>query len=197
MNWVRVAWLLGSVVALAMAGCKGEEADDDDVVGDDDDITQGNPADYVGGEFQFATNAVDDGCLDGALEVLFMPDGPASPDDWQYPTHLPSFDEMPTTYAIDLREPFVGIVITMEDAGNHKMMIEDAVMQEVLLGEDRYGDCVVTMTCDADLQVWSPGYVAGTTSIAISDPRGADARCPVFDQLPCTMTLTLAAELIE
>ena len=198
MKRVRVAMLLGLLLPLlaggAGAGCKGEGGDDDDDASGDDDVTQGNPADYTGGDFMFTTVGVEDGCLDGALEVLFMPEGPATPNAWQYPTHLPAFDEMPTTYPIDLREPFMGIVVTVEDAGNHRMRVEDAVMEEVLLGEDRYGDCVVTMTCDVDLTVLAPSYVTGSTAIAISDPRGEDDRCPVFDALPCTMTLELTAE---
>ena len=195
MSWVRVAVWMGLALALVVGGCKGEDADDDDDdAAGDDDVTQGSPADYVGGDFMITTVAVDDGCLDGALEVLFMPDGPATPNMWEYPTYLPPFEDMPSTYPIDLREPFMGIVITVEDVGNFQMRVQDAVMEEVLLGEDRYGDCVVTMTCDVDLTVLAPSYVTGSTAIAISDPRGEDDRCPVFDALPCTMTLELTAE---
>jgi len=198
MSWVRAAGLMGLAIALATTGCKGDQSDDDDdVTGGDDDVSQENPADYTGGDFLITTMAVEDGCLDGALEVLFMPDGPATPNAWEYPTYLPPFDEMPKSYAIDLREPFMGIEITVEDAGNYQMRVDDAVMEEVLLGEDRYGDCAVTMTCDVDMTVLGRRHVEGTTAIALSDPRGDDGRCPVFDQLPCTMTLTLTGELVE
>jgi hypothetical protein len=199
MSWVRVAVWMGLALALVAVGCKGEDADDDDDddVAGDDDVIQGSPADYTGGDFMITTVAVSDGCLDGALEVLFMPDGPATPNAWEYPTYLPPFADMPSTYAIDLREPFMGIVITVEDAGNYQMRVEDAVMEEVLLGEDRYGDCAVTMTCDVDLTVLGRNRVEGTTAIALSDPRGDDGRCPVFDQLPCTMTLTLTGGLAD
>jgi len=187
MRWI--AALAASL--LLLPGCSR-----DDGVSDDDDADYGDPADYSGGQFQFTTLAVDDGCLDGALEVLFMTEGPEVPKAWDYPTYLPSFAEMPTTYSIDLREPFLGIVVTVDDAGNNRMVVEDAVMEEVLLGEDRYGDCVVTMTCDVDLTVVGETRVEGSTAIAISDPRGEDDRCPVFDSSPCTMTLTLVADRI-
>jgi len=184
-------WLAALAASLVLAAGCGR----DDGVSDDDD-THGDPSDYVGGDFQFTTLAVEDGCLDGALEVLFMTEGPEVPKEWDYPTYLPSFDEMPTTYAIDLREPFVGIVVTVEEGGPDRMVVEDAVMDEVLLGEDRYGDCVVTMTCDVDLTVVGATRLEGSAAISISDPRGEDDRCPVFDASPCTMTLTLVAEKI-
>jgi hypothetical protein len=52
------------------------------------------------------------------------------------------------------------------------------------------------MTADVDLEVVSAGRVEGSVAISIADPRGEDDRCPVFDQLPCTMTLTVEAEKI-
>jgi hypothetical protein len=39
--------------------------------------------------------------------------------------------------------------------------------------------------------------VEGTTAISLSEPRGDDGRCPVFDQLPCTMNLTLDGEIAD
>ncbi len=177
---------LATTLALATAGCKPPGGDDDD----------GDPGDYAGGDFDFITVGVEDGCLDGALEALFMPDGPSIPNAWEYPVHLPAFDDMPETYSIDLREPFVGIVVTVEEAGESRMKVEDAIMESVLLGEDQYGDCVVTMTAAVDLEVRSSSRVEGTVAIAISNPRGDDGRCPVFDQSPCTMTLTVEADAI-
>jgi hypothetical protein len=156
----------------------------------------GAASEYTGGEFQFTTVAVDDACLDGALEVLFMPEGPEVPRSWDYPAYLPSFGEMPTSYTIDLREPFGSIEVEVRDGGDGRMVAEDAVMNDVLLGEDRYGDCEVTMTCSVDLSVVNADRVEGTTAIAISDPRGDDGRCPVFDASPCTVTLTLQADRI-
>lgn len=182
-----VGIVIGLTVVVALAGCRPPGSDDDD---------DGDPGDYSGGDFDFSTMSVEDGCLDGALEALFMPDGPSTPDPWSYPVHLPAFEDMPETYPIDLREPFMGIVVTVEAAGDYRMKVADAVMESVLLGQDQYGDCVVTMTADVDLEVVSAGRVEGSVAISIADPRGEDDRCPVFDQLPCTMTLTVEAEKI-
>ncbi len=182
----RRAMAVAVVLVLALFGCKPPGGDDDD----------GDPGQYDGGEFQFTTVAVEDGCLDGALEALFMPDGPSVPNPWTYPVHLPAFEDTPETYPIDLREPFMGIVVTVEDGGDDRLRVADAVMESVLLGEEQYGDCVVTMTAGVDLQVVSASRCEGTIAIALSDPRGDDGRCPVFDQVPCTMTLTVEAEEI-
>ena len=174
-------------LTLTSAGCKPPGGDDDD---------GGPPEDFAGGDFDFLTTGVEDGCLDGALEALFMPDGPGVPNAWSYPVHLPAFEDMPESYPIDLREPFVGIQVTVEDAGDNRMAVANAVMESGLLGQAQYGDCVVTMTCDVDLEVVTSTRVEGSVAISISDPRGDDDRCPVFDQLPCTMTLTVEAEKI-
>lgn len=180
------AMVVTAALALALAGCKPPGGGDDD----------GPPDEYTGGDFDFLTVGVEDGCLDGALEALFMPDGPTVANAWEYPVHLPGFDDMPETYPIDLRAPFVGIQVTVEEAGENRMTVANAVMESVLLGEEQYGDCVVTMTCDVDLEVVSSTRVEGSVAISISNPRGDDDRCPVFDQLPCAMALTVEADKI-
>ncbi len=179
---MRIQVCLPALALLVLAGCPEDGP--------------GAATDYTGGEFQFTTLAVDDQCLDGALEVLFMPEGPEVPRQWDYAAYLPSFGEMPATYTIELREPFGSIEVEVHDGGDGRMVASDAVMDEVLLGEDQYGDCAVTMTCDVDLAVQNADRVEGTTAISIADPRGDDGRCPVFDASPCTVTLTLQADRI-
>ena len=51
--------------------------------GKDDADADGGPAsdvsEWSGGNFQFQTVDAEDSCLGGAFEVLFMPEGPATP----------------------------------------------------------------------------------------------------------------------
>jgi hypothetical protein len=148
---------------------------------------------WTGGDFDFYTQSVADGCLGGAIEVLFMPEGPAEPHAFEYPIYLPDTDELPYSSTVDLRDPFVEIPVSIEDAGGGDLRIRGSVMEAVVLGEASYGDCVVTMTVNADLHPASQDEVEGSASIAISDARGDEGRCPVFSSDSCTVALTITA----
>jgi hypothetical protein len=148
---------------------------------------------WSSGDFDFTTLAADDACHDGALEVLFMPEGPESPHDFEYPIYLPAFDELPTSYDIDLREPFVGMPVTVEAGEETGMLSASGVMEAVALGAVAYGDCVVTMNADIDMTPTSADTAEGEARIAISDARGEDGRCPVYEADPCMVRLTLTA----
>lgn len=148
------------------------------------------------GDYAFRTVAARDECLSGALEALFMPEGPATPHDFTYPVYVPGPDELPATYDVDLREPFVGMPVTVEDAGGGALAVRGAVMDAVLLDAVRYGDCVATMTVDIDLVPRSATALDGEARLRVSDPRGAEELCPVFAADPCTVTLTVEADRI-
>ena len=68
------------------------------------DTDDANAFKWTGGDFQFQSVTVDDSCLGGALEAPFMPEGPATPHDFEYPLHLPGDDELPASYTVDFRE---------------------------------------------------------------------------------------------
>lgn len=167
-----------AVLVLTSAGCATDVPSDE----------------IVGGDYQFLTIAVQDSCLDGALEAIFMPNGPATAHPFEFPVFLPDADATPSTYDVSFREPFVGMTVTVESAGDH-LVITNSVIDAVRLDADRYGDCDVTISIDADLAPAGAGVAAGEAVLSLSNPRGADGRCPAFDADPCQVTLTLRAEL--
>lgn len=171
---------------LALAAC-GKDAATPQAVG----------FDWEGGDFDFYTLATTDACLGGALEALFMPEGPDTPHPFEYPVRIPGYDEVPVSYDIDLREPFVGMPVTVDAAEDGTFEVRGSVMPEVELGWAAYGDCAVTMTVDADLLPTDPDTAEGEARIAISDPRGEDERCPVFSSDPCEVDLSLRAVRAE
>ena len=148
------------------------------------------------GNYQFYTLAVDDACLDGALEAVFMPNGPEAPHPFEFPVFLPAPQDAPLTYDVDFRAPFVGMTVTVT-ADGERLSIADSVMPSVRLNADRYGDCDVTITVAAELAPEAADQLGGTASLSLSDPRGQDGRCPPVDSDPCALSLTLRAELIE
>jgi hypothetical protein len=167
------------LMAVATAGCTGDVS------------TSG----ITGGDYQFFTVAAEDSCLDGALEALFMPEGPATPHPFEFPVFLPAVDDTPRTYDVSFRAPFVGMAVTV-DANGEDLVIANSVIDAVRLDTERYGDCDVTITIDADVTPIDAETAIGVAVLSLSNPRGNDSRCPSFDADPCQVTLTLRADLL-
>jgi hypothetical protein len=142
---------------------------------------------FYGLEHRITTYAVEDNCFDGAMALLFMPQGEEVPQEFQYPVYIPSLDELPINYEISLREPFVGMQITATDGGDGHISIGDGQMDEVELG-GAFGECLATMDVVADI---TPGLTAFNiaSTVTISNLRGDDERCPVPLSEACTVTL--------
>ncbi len=168
-------WML--LLAVISTGCSGD-----------------TPADEtLGGDYQFLTVAADDACLDGALEAIFMPAGPATAHPFEFPVFLPAPDATPSTYEVSFREPFIGMTVTVDSVGGN-WVISNSVMDAVRLDADRYGDCDVTISIDADITPVGTESATGEAILSLSNARGSEDRCPAFDADPCQVTLTLSAE---
>ena len=149
--------------------------------------TLGEMETFYGKNHQITTYEVDDQCFDGAMTLLFMPDGEASPQQFQFPVYIPSMDELPKTYEISLREPFVGMVITATDAGNGTIAIGDGLMEEVALGAT-FGECKATMDVEA-LIVPGDAVFDVAATVTMSELRGDEQGCPVPLSEICQVTL--------
>ena len=150
----------------------------------------GDATEFKSGDYQFTTLDMRADCLDGALEALFMPNGRTTPQDFEFPIYVPDVEELPASYEIDLRDPFVGMPITVTQNGN-ALQFEGGVMESVLVDENLYGDCVATMTVDAWISPMTKSYGTGEATLDISDWRGDEGRCPAPDADPCVVTLEL------
>lgn len=149
---------------------------------------------WVEGEYQFYTLTVQDACLDGAMEIIFMPNGPASEHLFEYPVFVPHPKNTPDSYDIDLRAPFLGMPVTVETT-DFGLGVRGSVMESVLLNESQYGDCVTTMSVDVDLYAIEEGLMTGDARLDVSNARGDEGRCPSFDADPCQVSLELRAQL--
>ena len=170
------------LLPLLLPACKG------------DDPADGGIADWGGGTFQVSTLAVRDACFDGALAALFMPQGADTPQVFEYDVYLPAYEELPLSYSIDLREPFVGMPLTMR-AGDGGALLGTGTIEAVLLNADVYGDCVADMDVAVTIAPQSSTTASGAADITIRDLRGDEGRCPVPDADPCVVALTLSATL--
>ena len=133
---MKLKMLLGMLVfGLMFTACpSGDDddsaaGDDDDVAGDDDDATGG----FIAGQFQFTTVGVTDSCTDGALEAIYLPGGPGTTSDWQYPIEMPAFEDCPAQVSIQLQAPFNDMDVTIDSPGADQFSISGEENQGVVL----------------------------------------------------------------
>lgn len=177
------------LVLFALAACN--RGDDSQV----DETAERIPLEQLqGGDYQMFTAAVSDGCLDGALEALFMPAGPNKPHAFEYAVYIPGLGDLPASYSVDFREPFIGMDVTVTQLDDTTLEVAGSVMSAVALGGNT-GDCVADMLANAKLWGIAKDQVEGTATITLQDPRGSEGLCPVFEQSPCQVDLELSAEL--
>lgn len=148
------------------------------------------------GDYQFWTTHADDGCLDGALEALFMPVGPEESHPFEDLIYIPAPEELPLTYEVSFREPFVGMAVTAIDGGEGRVAFTDSLIEDVLLNEALYGDCAADMIVAGELAPDETGSAgSGWATLDLQDAQGSQGRCPLFDNDPCRVELSLVAEL--
>ena len=145
-------------------------------------------ADFVGGDFTFQTVAVTDACFDGGFEVLFMPDGADTPNDFGSSINIPAEADLPSTYTINLSAPFNSMEVTVTGSGNSRT-ITGAVNEDVELDPTAYPDCIVDMSIDVSLTLSGNDEVSGTAIMHTSGFLGEN--CPAVDSDPCDITLDI------
>ncbi len=151
---------------------------------------------FSAGDYQFWTTQAEDGCLDGALEALFMPEGPENSHPFEDLVYIPGSDELPLSYEVSFREPFVGMAVTAVDGGDGAVAFEDSLIEDVLLNESLYGDCTADMIVAGLLTPDETGTAgSGSATLNLQDAQGTEDRCPLLENDPCQVLLTLYAEL--
>jgi len=151
------------------------------------------------GDFQFTTTHIEDGCLDGTLNLLFVPHGLETPWDWVYSIKLYPPEALPQTYGIRLRDPFGEMNVRVEqiDALNERAV---GVQNEgVLLNQTLYGDCVADLDADVAIELLGEDRGRARAALIMSNPRGAEGRCPDSDRLDagCQVLLTLDVHRVQ
>jgi len=172
-------WLALLAAALS-SGCSDEEGD----------------GAFATGSFWVQTRSVDDRCLDGGLNLLFMPRGTAEPWPWPFPIEVHQPAELPRTYPIRLREPFGEMIATAAAVDDHSQRWTFDKNVGVLLGEEQFGQCVVDMVATADVTIRTNDLVDGQALLGMLEPRG-DERCPADMPASCDVTLVFVAERAE
>ncbi len=153
-----------------------------------------NPGAFDGGNFQFTTRAVADGCLDGGMDLLFMPEGAGTPNEFADPIYIPGFDELPMTYDVSLQEPFNDMEVTVTGTADTRL-VSGAQNDGVEFDADNYPGCTVDNVISVALTIDSADELTGTATLATSNFTGST--CPVPDEDPCDVVLTLTGARVN
>jgi len=145
---------------------------------------------FSGGEFQLYVKQVSDGCLDGGLDLLFMPSGLQSPYALSKRTWIPAFEDLPQSYEIELKAPFNNMPITMQAMGATGMEVVDAVQSQVELGLPG-GACSADMSFSATLTVTSETTIVMETTVVLSNFQSEGELCPNLVSDPCEVGLSM------
>ena len=151
--------------------------------------TTGGADDFTGGDFQITTIAADDGCYDGALETVFLPEGAGTTNDWATTTYIPGWDELPATYTIELQDPWSDMEVTMVDGGAGNMVVEDATQTGVELDPDQWPDCTADASIYVDITIVSADEISATATLTLSNMQGDN--CDPIDGDSCDVSLDL------
>ena len=158
----------------------------------DDPVTEDTSGiDFPNGDFDISTTLVDDQCLDGGLNLLFMPNGQDEPWLWPYPIQMHGQSALPKTYDIQLREPFGTMTVAVTNEGGPIQRFEGERKIGVLLGAQNFGECVVDMDVVVEVKLLDSDSVEGAGVVQMTNPRG-DERCPVDMPATCEVVLTFS-----
>ncbi|MFT5432410.1 MAG: hypothetical protein ACI9OJ_003109 [Myxococcota bacterium] len=152
---------------------------------------------FAGGEFQLQVERVDDGCLDGSLAVVFMPNGTQSAYPLANPTWIPGAEDVPTTYVMKLNAPFQDMSMTMEAGQGDQFVVKDAPQNAVPLNLAAASDCVVDMVFDATVDLVSSDSIAMSVRVTMTDFRSESEACPAPSAPACAVTLDLTGTRIQ
>ena len=186
-------WLMFAA-ALMFGACDDGDSDD----GGDNGGGEGGSAaasGFEGGTFKVTTQSVDDGCFDGAMNTIVLPDG--TPRDLPAPVVIPDYSALAgATLDIDFNDPFQDVTgVAIEAAGENGLQTTGAGFDQTgvdISGDG--GDCLADMKVTAQLVSNGTDGFTGTATLTISAATGAD--CPAFQQgPPCAVATTLTATM--
>jgi hypothetical protein len=132
--------------------------------------------------------------MDGAFDLIFMPEGSETPSDWATTTEFPAFGDLPSTYEISLQEPFSAMEVTVSESETG-LAIGDAAQSGVELDGVAWPGCMVDMAISADLMVHSDDMLMGSAVLTTSSFD--EENCPEVSSDPCEVLLDLTASRVQ
>ena len=158
-----------------------------------EDVAPIGPAfvDFTGGQFQLYVQTVDDKCLDGALEVLFMPEGNNTAYALKNVSFIPGLADLPSTYILKLQAPFEDMSITMASDNAGGMQVINATQSAVLLGVPGSEDCRGDIDFGGTVRIDSATQIALEVTATLTNLSSVTQTCPPLETHPCAASLAM------
>lgn len=151
---------------------------------------------WSSGSYLLTAHAVTDGCLDGAADLVALPDG--NTREFTNPLSFPGSADDTFTTSLALVAPFTAVDVTFTKSGENTWTWEPASNDAVALGElsDAWNPCTADFDFGGEFtaEQTEDGKVrfVGTTSFILKTADG-DA-CPALVKgTPCTVALDMIA----
>lgn len=159
------------------------------------DAVARTPAAVAGGVYQLSVVAAQDGCLEGALELVFKPNGGAEPYALQNQTILPGPSSLPAQGVIELEAPFSAMPVTWESGDAGALVIRGGAIDDVLLGLASSPDCTADLVIDVDVTPSTAG-VDVAANVTLSGVTSPTETCPVIAE-GCLVSLQMVGVLVS
>lgn len=176
----KLSFLIVAASLLFAAGC-----DDGEETTPTDDV-------FSAGAFIVTSNTVNDGCFDGAMTTIVLPDG--TPRDFPAAINFPAYSDLPNKIDIKFSAPFTDANgVDVEASGDKGWATSgDGFLQEnVSIVADGL-DCLANMKASAEMISTDNDHFSGTGTLTITNASGVD--CPAFIAgPPCDVTVTMTA----
>ena len=182
--------LLVSPIVLVVGGCEEASVEAETAANGQSFAA----VDFTGGMFQLSVLSVDDGCLDGSLQLMFMPDGNLEPYSLAFPTEFPSAVALPSSFRVQLKEPFSTLEMELVGVQGDMLEVAEATQANVLLGVPGSGACSADLGFLADITVSSNDTLLLRTRVTLDGFLHPD--CPTVQETPCEVILEMRGDRI-
>jgi len=177
----KLSFLIVAASLLFAAGC-----------GDDEEKTNTTDEPFAAGAFVVTSQTVVDGCFDGAMTTIVLPDG--TPRAFPSPINFPAYSQLPSTIDIDFSAPFTDANdVQVEASGANGWKTSDTGFAQENVSIVAEGlDCLAQMQATAEMIATDHDAFTGTGTLTIPGASGVD--CPAFTAgPPCDVTVSLTA----
>lgn len=145
------------------------------------------------GTYQLSVTRVEDACFDGALALVFKPNGDNGPYLLKNSTDLPSPAATPAAGVIRLEAPFTDMPVTWQAGVDGGLRIIDGKVAAVALGMPGSQDCAADIAVDADVTATAAGLVV-SAQVTLERLTSPTQTCPVAPS-GCHVHLELSGAL--